>query len=58
MAIADRIRINEERLLSDNWYILKTTSFDFQRSDGEWQTLPMIAATAPPCCCITASSAR
>ncbi len=39
MAIANRIRINEERLLSDNWYILKTTSFDFQRSDGEWQTL-------------------
>ncbi|QDL56168.1 GDP-mannose pyrophosphatase NudK [Rhodoferax aquaticus] len=32
-----RVRIVEERLLSDNWYTLKTTSFDLQRRDGSWQ---------------------
>jgi GDP-mannose pyrophosphatase NudK len=33
----DRIRIVEERLLSDNWYTLKTTRFDYRRRDGSWQ---------------------
>jgi nudix-type nucleoside diphosphatase (YffH/AdpP family) len=37
MPINDRVRVIEERLLSDNWYILKTTRFEFQRSDGRWQ---------------------
>ena len=32
-----RVRIVEERLLSDNWYTLKTTAFDYLRSDGSWQ---------------------
>lgn len=34
-----RIRIREEKLLSDNWAILRRTTFDYQRSDGTWQTL-------------------
>src|SRR5580704_16809376 len=38
MSIADRLRIREVRLLSDNWYVLKTTTFDWRRSDGAWQT--------------------
>ncbi len=38
MSVRDRIRIREERLLSDNWYVLKTTTFDWKRSDGTWQT--------------------
>lgn len=38
MSISDRIRIQDVRLLSDNWYILKTTTFDWQRANGEWQT--------------------
>jgi nudix-type nucleoside diphosphatase (YffH/AdpP family) len=38
MSIADRIRVREVRLLSDNWYILKATTFDWRRSDGVWQT--------------------
>jgi nudix-type nucleoside diphosphatase (YffH/AdpP family) len=38
MSIADRLRIREVRLLSDNWYVLKTTTFDWRRSDGSWQT--------------------
>jgi nudix-type nucleoside diphosphatase (YffH/AdpP family) len=38
MSVKDRIRIREERLLSDNWYVLKTTTFDWKRNDGTWQT--------------------
>lgn len=37
MSIRDRVRVQEERLLSDNWYILKTTAFDFLRRNGQWQ---------------------
>lgn len=38
MSVKDRIRIREERLLSDNWYVLKSTTFDWRRNDGTWQT--------------------
>jgi nudix-type nucleoside diphosphatase (YffH/AdpP family) len=38
MSIADRVRIEEVTLLSDNWYVLKTTRFAYMRSDGTWQT--------------------
>ena len=31
-----RVRIVEERLLSDHWYTLKTTRFDYLRRDGSW----------------------
>jgi len=34
---AKRVRVIEERTLSDNWYVLKTTTFDFLRADGTWQ---------------------
>ncbi len=37
MSVRDRVRVIEERLLSDNWYILKTTHFEFRRADGRWQ---------------------
>lgn len=37
MSVRDRVHVLEERLLSDNWYILKTTHFEFRRSDGRWQ---------------------
>ncbi|MEH6413994.1 GDP-mannose pyrophosphatase NudK [Pseudomonas sp. CGJS7] len=36
--MTERIRIKEERLLSDNWYILKTTTFEYLRADGQWET--------------------
>jgi nudix-type nucleoside diphosphatase (YffH/AdpP family) len=39
MDIHERIRILKVETLSDDWYILKKTTFDFQRSDGTWQTL-------------------
>jgi nudix-type nucleoside diphosphatase (YffH/AdpP family) len=38
MSIADRIRVKDVRLLSDNYGILKSTTFDWRRGDGEWQT--------------------
>ena len=38
MTVKDRLRIHETRLLSDNWYVLKTTRFDWERRDGTWQT--------------------
>src|SRR5215813_2186486 len=38
MTISDRIRVKSVRLLSDNWYTLKTTTFEWRRGNGEWQT--------------------
>jgi nudix-type nucleoside diphosphatase (YffH/AdpP family) len=38
MSISDRIRVQSVRLLSDNHYTLKSTTFDWRRSDGQWQT--------------------
>jgi nudix-type nucleoside diphosphatase (YffH/AdpP family) len=38
MTVSDRIRIKDVRLLSDNHYTLKTTTFEWQRANGEWQT--------------------
>lgn len=37
MSIADRVRVQEVKLLSDNWYVLKKTTFAFRRNDGTWQ---------------------
>src|SRR5919201_3219879 len=38
MTISDRIRIQSVRVLSDNHYILKTSTFQWRRANGEWQT--------------------
>ncbi|MBI5260697.1 MAG: NUDIX domain-containing protein [Bradyrhizobium sp.] len=38
MSVSDRVRIKDVRLLSDNYYILKVTTFDWRRNDGQWQT--------------------
>jgi nudix-type nucleoside diphosphatase (YffH/AdpP family) len=38
MTISDRIRVKDVRLLSDNHYTLKTTTLEWRRGDGEWQT--------------------
>jgi len=35
----DRIRIKAVETLSDDWYVLKKTTFDYRRQDGSWQTL-------------------
>jgi nudix-type nucleoside diphosphatase (YffH/AdpP family) len=34
---SESVRIVEERLLSDDWYVLKKTTFDYRRRDGRWQ---------------------
>jgi len=34
----DRIRIRKIETLSDDWYVLKKTTFEYQRRDGTWQT--------------------
>src|SRR6202521_713202 len=38
MIVADRIRVKNVRVLSDNHYTLKTTTFEWRRANGEWQT--------------------
>jgi nudix-type nucleoside diphosphatase (YffH/AdpP family) len=38
MSISDRIRVKNVRVLSDNYGTLKTTTFDWRRADGEWQS--------------------
>src|SRR5882757_2410640 len=35
---SERVRIRQVETLSDDWYVLKKTTFDFLRSDGTWQT--------------------
>lgn len=39
MSIADRIRIEDVVVLSDDWHVLRKTIFSFRRSDGSWQRL-------------------
>lgn len=39
MDIHQRLRIHDVRVLSDDWYVLKKTRFDWQRRDGTWQTM-------------------
>ncbi|PDT76339.1 GDP-mannose pyrophosphatase [Bradyrhizobium sp. C9] len=38
MSIADRVRVKDVQLLSKRRYELKSTTFDYRRSNGEWQT--------------------
>src|ERR1700726_3900697 len=38
MTVSDRIRVQNVRVLSDNHYTLKTTTFEWRRGNGEWQT--------------------
>ena len=39
MSVSDRIRVKNVRLLSDEHYVLKATTFEWRRSNGQWQTL-------------------
>lgn len=34
-----QIRIQSVETLSDDWYVLKKTTYDYQRRDGSWQTV-------------------
>ncbi len=39
MSVSDRIRIKDERVLSKNYGTLKSTTFEWRRNDGKWQTM-------------------
>src|SRR6202453_2890052 len=36
-SMEDPLRIRRVETLSDDWYVLKKTTFDLLRSDGTWQ---------------------
>jgi len=38
MTVSDRIRVKNVRVLSDNYAMLKDTTFEWRRASGEWQT--------------------
>ena len=33
-----QIKIKKTEILSDNWYVLRKVTFDYQRKDGQWET--------------------
>jgi nudix-type nucleoside diphosphatase (YffH/AdpP family) len=35
----DRVRVIEQRVLADDWFVLKKTCFDYRHSNGQWQRL-------------------
>lgn len=35
----DPVRVRQVEVLSDDWYVLKKTTFDYRRRDGQWQTM-------------------
>src|SRR5438552_1916953 len=35
--MTERIRVHDVKTLSDDWYVLKKTTFEYQRKDGSWQ---------------------
>ncbi|MEP6719903.1 MAG: GDP-mannose pyrophosphatase [Variovorax sp.] len=39
MNLHERVRVHEVTLLSDSWYVLKKTAFDWRRNDGQWQRM-------------------
>ena len=39
MTLNTRLRIHQVDVLSDDWFVLKKTRFDWLRSDGRWQTV-------------------
>jgi nudix-type nucleoside diphosphatase (YffH/AdpP family) len=39
MSISDRLRIKSERVLSDNYYLLKSVTFEWRHANGRWQTM-------------------
>lgn len=38
MDTQERVRVRKVEVLSDDWYILKKTTFEYLRNNGEWQT--------------------
>ena len=38
MTISDRVRVKGVRVLSDDYYLLQKTTFEYRRANGEWQS--------------------
>ena len=38
MTISDRVRVKNVEILSDDYYLLQKTTFEYRRANGEWQT--------------------
>ena len=36
--MSDRVKIIENKVLSDNWYTLRKVTFDYLKNNGTWQT--------------------
>lgn len=34
-----RVRVVAEKTLADDWFVLKKTSFEYRRNDGQWQLM-------------------
>ena len=39
MSVSDRIRVRDVKVLSDDHYLLKRTTFDWRGDDGQWRTM-------------------
>lgn len=35
----ERVQIEKTEILSDDWYVLKKTTFNYKRTDGSWQNM-------------------
>ena len=35
----EKVRVEKSEVLSDDWYVLKKTTFSYRRLDGTWQSL-------------------
>ena len=35
--ISERVRIEDIKILSDNWYVLRKYAFSYRRNNGQWQ---------------------
>jgi nudix-type nucleoside diphosphatase (YffH/AdpP family) len=35
----ERVKVHQVKTLSDDWYLLQKTTFDYLRHDGKWQTM-------------------
>ena len=38
MTVSDRVRVKNVEVLSDDYYLLNKTTFEYRRANGEWQT--------------------
>lgn len=34
----DRVKIQNSEILSDNWYVLKKVTYDYQNNNGQWES--------------------